>query len=90
MPRTARPVTNHQLQSLLEEAALARSHAALARQVVRAAADRYGLDLRYDGASVYWWLRGRCPEQPAPELIAEVWPRGCTGPYTPASWALPA
>ncbi|MGP3918870.1 hypothetical protein [Nonomuraea sp. 10N515B] len=57
---------------MLTEAAYHRSLAAFARQVNQAAADRYGLVLRYDGASVYWWLRGRCPEQPAPELIAEL------------------
>ncbi|MGW2149981.1 hypothetical protein ACWCOT_37140 [Nonomuraea bangladeshensis] len=67
-----RPVTNQALEALLSEAAYRRSLAAFARQVNRAAADRYGLVLKYDGASVYWWLRGRCPEQPAPELIAEV------------------
>ncbi|MFE3454134.1 hypothetical protein ACFXJ8_34945 [Nonomuraea sp. NPDC059194] len=67
-----RPVTNHELETLLVEAAYHRSLAAFARQVNRAAADRYGLVLRYDGASVYWWLRGRCPEQPAAELIAEL------------------
>jgi hypothetical protein len=65
-------VTNHALGALLAEAAHDRSHAAFARQVNHAAADRYGLMLKYDGASVYWWLRGRCPEQPAPELIAQV------------------
>jgi tetratricopeptide (TPR) repeat protein len=67
-----RPVTNRALETLLTEAAYHRSLAAFARQVNRAAADRFGLVLRYDGASVYWWLRGRCPEQPAPELIAEL------------------
>jgi tetratricopeptide (TPR) repeat protein len=66
------PVTNHALNALLAEAAYDRSHAAFARQVNRAGAAAYGLALRYDGASVYWWLRGRCPEQPAPELIAHV------------------
>ncbi|TDC03371.1 hypothetical protein E1267_26455 [Nonomuraea longispora] len=67
-----RPVTNRALETLLTEAAYHRSLAAFARQVNRAAAEKYGLVLKYDGASVYWWLRGRCPEQPAPELIAEV------------------
>ncbi|GGL53595.1 hypothetical protein [Planomonospora parontospora] len=67
-----KPITNHQLHALMAEAGYDRSHAALARQVSRAGATRYGLVLRYDGASVYWWLRGRCPEQPVPELIAAV------------------
>jgi tetratricopeptide (TPR) repeat protein len=67
-----RSVTNHELETLLTEAAYHRSLAAFARQVNRIAAGRYSLVLRYDGASVYWWLRGRCPEQPAPELIAEL------------------
>jgi tetratricopeptide (TPR) repeat protein len=67
-----RPVTNTELESLLAQASYARSHSAFARQINRAAAHRYGLVLKYDGASVYWWLRGRCPEQPAPELIAEA------------------
>ncbi|MGP4104568.1 hypothetical protein [Nonomuraea sp. KM90] len=67
-----RPVTNRALETLLTEAAYHRSLAAFARQVNRAAAEKYGLVLKYDGASVYWWLRGRCPEQPAPELIADV------------------
>jgi tetratricopeptide (TPR) repeat protein len=42
------------------------------RSPSRAARASSGLVLKYDGASVYWWLRGRCPEQPAPELIAEA------------------
>jgi hypothetical protein len=67
-----KPVINPGLQDLLAEAAYDRSHAVFARQVNRAGADCYGLILKYDGASVYWWLRGRCPEQPAPELIAQV------------------
>ncbi|MER6948080.1 hypothetical protein ABT294_28985 [Nonomuraea sp. NPDC000554] len=67
-----RPVTNHELEILLAEASYHHSLAAFARQVNRAADRQYGLVLQYDGASVYWWLRGRCPEQPAPELIAEL------------------
>ncbi|MDX6741725.1 hypothetical protein [Actinocorallia sp. A-T 12471] len=68
----SRPVSNHSLADLLAEAAFDRSHAAFARQVNRAAAREHGLILKYDGASVYWWLRGRHPEQPGPELIARV------------------
>nr|WP_218005890.1 hypothetical protein [Actinomadura hibisca] len=30
------------------------------------------MNLRYDSSSVYWWLRGRCPEQPTPELLADI------------------
>ncbi|WP_433225299.1 hypothetical protein [Microtetraspora malaysiensis] len=79
-----RPVTNQQLHALLAEAGYDRSHAALARQVNEAADAEYGLDLRYDGASVYWWLRGRCPEQPAPELIAAVLSRRTKRPVAVA------
>jgi tetratricopeptide (TPR) repeat protein len=67
-----KPVTNQSLEDLLAEAAYDRSHAAFARQVNTAGARDHGLILRYDGASVYWWLRGRRPEQPGPELIATV------------------
>ncbi|WP_433358844.1 hypothetical protein [Streptosporangium sp. CA-115845] len=65
-------MTNHGLEDLLAEAAFDRSHAAFARQVNQAGAQEYGLILKYDGASVYWWLRGRRPEQPVPELIAMI------------------
>ncbi len=68
----SKPVTNHDLEDLLSEATFDRSHAAFARQVNRIGAQDHGLILRYDGASVYWWLRGRRPEQPGPELIAKV------------------
>ncbi|HEY3733566.1 MAG TPA: hypothetical protein VGL63_06595 [Streptosporangiaceae bacterium] len=64
-----RPVTNHELAALIEAAG--RSHAALARKV-NAAAANLGLDLRYDQASVYWWLRGRVPDDPAPALLAGI------------------
>jgi len=65
-----RPVTNHELAALIT--ASGRSHAALARKVNVAAAARHGLDLRYDQASVYWWLRGRVPEEPIPGLLAGI------------------
>ena len=64
-----RPVTNHELAALIEAAG--RSHAALARKV-NAAAANLGLDLRYDQASVYWWLRGRVPDDPVPALLAGI------------------
>jgi hypothetical protein len=63
-------VTNHELAALIQAAG--RSHAALARKVNTAAAGRSGLDLRYDQASVYWWLRGRVPADPVPGLLAEI------------------
>lgn len=65
-----RPVTNHELQTLI--AAAGHSHAALARKVNQLGADRHGMDLRYDQTSVYWWLRGRRPEDPVPQLLADV------------------
>lgn len=65
-----RPITNHELAALV--AACGRSHAALARKVNVAAAAFHGLDLRYDQASVYWWLRGRVPEEPIPGLLAGI------------------
>ncbi|GAA2697308.1 hypothetical protein [Nonomuraea recticatena] len=65
-----RPVTNHHLADVI--AATGRSNGALARKVNTLAADRHGLDLRYDQASVYWWLRGRVPDDPVPALIADV------------------
>jgi len=65
-----RPATNHELAALIEAAG--RSHAALARKVNAAAAGRHGLDLRYDQASVYWWLRGRVPADPVPALVADI------------------
>jgi hypothetical protein len=65
-----RPATNHELAALIEAAG--RSHAALARKVNTAAAGRHGLDLRYDQASVYWWLRGRVPDDPVPGLLAKI------------------
>ncbi len=63
-------MTNHELAALIQAAG--RSHAALARKVNTAAAGRSGLDLRYDQASVYWWLRGRVPADPVPRLLAEI------------------
>lgn len=68
----AKPVTNHELDVLLVEAGYGTAHAALARQVNRLGRERHGLALRYDGASVYWWLRGRSPGSPVPELVAAV------------------
>jgi tetratricopeptide (TPR) repeat protein len=65
-------VTNHDLAVLVEQAGFDRSHAVLARQINHAAKTEYGLVTAYDGASVYWWLRGRSPEQPAPELLARI------------------
>lgn len=63
-------VTNRDLAALLAEAGC--SHAALARRVNTAAAARHGLVLAHDQASVYWWLRGRTPHDPVPQLLAHV------------------
>lgn len=67
----ARAVSNHHLHALLEEAGYAQARAAFARQVNLRGRD-HGLNLRYDAASVYWWLRGRRPDDPVPQVIAEV------------------
>ncbi|MGH3191549.1 MAG: hypothetical protein ACRDPY_25545 [Streptosporangiaceae bacterium] len=65
-----RPITNHELAALIT--AGGRSHAAVARRVNLAAAALHGLDLRYDQASVYWWLRGRVPADPVPTVLAAI------------------
>ncbi|WP_157545720.1 hypothetical protein [Hamadaea tsunoensis] len=67
----ARAVTNHHLHALLAEAGYAQARSAFARQVNLRGQAR-GLALRYDAASVYWWLRGRRPDDPVPQVIAEV------------------
>lgn len=73
-----RPITNHELAALIT--ASGRPHAALARKVNAAAAALHGLDLRYDQASVYWWLRGRVPEEPIPGLLAAVFTEWLASP----------
>jgi tetratricopeptide (TPR) repeat protein len=65
----AKPITNHALNALIIESRYQPSM--FGRQVSHAGQQR-NLDLRYDGASVYWWLRGRVPEDPTPTLICEV------------------
>ena len=65
-----RPVTNHDLDALLVEAGYDGSHAAFARQINLAGRARGAY--RYDGPSVYWWLRGRRPDPPVQALIADV------------------
>jgi hypothetical protein len=72
-----RPVTNHELAALIK--ADGRSHATLARKVNAAAAALHGLDLRYDQASIYWWLRGRVPEEPIPALLAALFSEWLSG-----------
>lgn len=67
----AKQVSNDQLQTLLADAGYGHAHGQFARQVNLRGSD-HGLTLRYDAASVYWWLRGRCPEDPVPQVIAEV------------------
>lgn len=67
-----KPVTNHELDALLAEAGYSHAQAALARQVNAFSRAKHGVELRHDGASVYWWLRGRTPADPAPAAIAGV------------------
>lgn len=64
-------VVNHRLEALLVEAGYGQAHSAFARQV-NLGVRTLGLDVHYDAASVYWWLRGRRPSPPAPRVIAEV------------------
>jgi hypothetical protein len=63
-----RPVTNHDLDALLTEAGYAAAHGAFARQVNHAVDGA----ACYDAASVYWWLRGRCPDPSVRAAIATV------------------
>ncbi|MGI5179524.1 hypothetical protein ACQEVZ_24655 [Dactylosporangium sp. CA-152071] len=67
-----KPVTNHELDALLADAGYSQTQAAFARQVNAHSRQSRGIELQYDGASVYWWLRGRTPDDPAPAVIAEV------------------
>ncbi|MEV8510806.1 XRE family transcriptional regulator [Dactylosporangium sp. NPDC051484] len=67
-----KPVTNHELDALLADAGYSQTQAAFARQVNAHSRTTRGAELQYDGASVYWWLRGRTPDDPAPAVIAEV------------------
>jgi hypothetical protein len=60
----ARPITNHDLHSLLSEADY--THGAFARQV------NHAVTGGYDTASVYWWLRGRRPDPATRIAIAAV------------------
>jgi hypothetical protein len=64
-----KPVTNHLLSALMKESGYTNS--IFARQIIHAGRQQR-IELRYDGASVYWWLRGRVPAHPAPELICRV------------------
>ncbi len=66
----ARPVSNHDLDRLLSEAGYGRGHATFARQVNHAG--RALGALRYDAASVYWWLRGRRPHDDVQQLMVDV------------------
>jgi tetratricopeptide (TPR) repeat protein len=67
----AKAVSNHHLRDLLIDAGYGGAHGGFARQVNLRGRDR-GIALRYDAASVYWWLRGRRPADPVPQVIAEV------------------
>ncbi|GID26909.1 hypothetical protein [Paractinoplanes brasiliensis] len=66
----ARPATNHELEALLREAGYEHAHGAFARQVNHAARDQ--AHLCYDASTVYWRLRGRCPDRRIQELISTV------------------
>lgn len=77
----AKAISNHLLHDLLTEAGYA--HGGFARQV-NLRGRGYGLTLRYDAASVYWWLRGRRPGDPVPQVIAEVLGRRIGRPVTVA------
>jgi len=79
----ARPVTNLFLHAMLADAGYDHAHAGLARQV-NLHGRHIGLNLRYDAASVYWWLRGRRPDDPVPQLIADVLARRLGRAITPA------
>jgi len=65
----AKAVSNHHLHALLAEAGY--GHGGFTRQV-NLRGRGHGLNLQYDAASVYWWLRGRRPGDPVPQVIAEV------------------
>ncbi|HET8661281.1 MAG TPA: hypothetical protein VFM55_20070 [Micromonosporaceae bacterium] len=67
----AKAVSNHHLNAVLVEAGYGRAHGTFARQVNLRGRD-HGPVLQYDAASVYWWLRGRRPDDPVPQVIAEV------------------
>jgi len=67
----AKAVSNHHLHALLAEAGYGHAHGGFARQV-NLRGRTHGLSLQYDAASVYWWLRGRRPDDPVPQMIVEV------------------
>lgn len=77
-----KPVTNHELDALLTQAGYSVARAQFARQVNLHGRKTHGLELRYDGASVYWWLRGRCPDDPVPVVMTEVLARRLRRPVT--------
>lgn len=60
-----KPVINHELDALLAEAGYSQTQAAFARQVNLHSRNSRGVELQYDGASVYWWLRGRSSDDTA-------------------------
>ncbi|WP_326564073.1 hypothetical protein [Micromonospora peucetia] len=69
----ARPVTNTAFEALLCAAGYGNAHAAFARQLNYAG--RGHGTWRYDAASVYWWLRGRCPAEHVQATMAETFAR---------------
>lgn len=78
-----KPVTNHELDTLLSDAGYSQTQAAFARQVNAHSRQSRGIELQHSGASVYWWLRGRTPDDPAPAVIAEVLTRRLHRTITP-------
>lgn len=66
-------VPNESLRALLAEAGW--NGAELARRVNRVAAEA-GVTITADRRSVSFWLAGRCPRPPVPELVAEALSRG--------------
>ncbi|MBQ1073196.1 hypothetical protein KBX06_08460 [Micromonospora sp. C31] len=69
----ARPVTNTAFEALLRAAGYGNAHAAFARQLNHAG--RIHGTWRYDAASVYWWLRGRCPAEHVQTTMAKAFAR---------------
>ena len=72
-------VSNHALAALLQQAGFEARHGAFARQVNH---ELPGAS-RYDAASVYWWLRGRRPDEPVRKAIAAVLTRRIGRMVTP-------
>ncbi|MER7408718.1 hypothetical protein [Streptomyces cacaoi] len=85
MPRHRTP--NERLPKLLDEAGW--SGTALAR-AVNGLGRAQGLALRYDRTSVAHWVKGSCPRQPVPALVAQVLSTRIGRPVTEAETGLAA